>query len=439
MLDTELEDFEWWKRVLEVAGVGICKVDKNFNVTYVNARMAAMLGYSAEEMTEENLLSFVQEEWKNAMSMHLEKKDANEGYEFDLLRNDGSRISVLISSDCVFDADGKFEGGTFAAIEITKQKGTEELLRASRNTVETILDAISGSLRSVDGESRIAGLMNRIKELLESDAFICSVQEKQRIIDELSLHSEHLKELVEERVQELLRAERLAAVGQAAAMIAHDLRNPLQNIRLAQHLLGKHCPHEGGLLNQIDRNVAYADGVVNSLLIYSQERPLNRQETNINQLLRDSLKESAPPEHIKVEEKLREVPSIYVDQNQMKRVFQNLILNAIQAMEREGTLTLETKLVENSVVVSVQDTGQGISEIKQDSIWKPFHTSKPKGMGLGLSIAKRIVESHGGTIDVKSKLGEGTTFTVYMPMHIPSATTFGPSERQKVVSQGEKV
>jgi len=100
-----------------------------------------------------------------------------------------------------------------------------------------------------------------------------------------------------------------------------------------------------------------------------------------------------------------------------------LILNAIQAMERGGTLTLETKLVENSIVVSVQDTGQGISEIKQDLIWKPFHTSKPRGMGLGLSIAKRIVELHGGTIDVKSNLGEGSTFTVYMPMHTPNATT----------------
>lgn len=419
------EDSKWWKRVVELVGVGIWQVDKNFNTTYINPCMAEMLGYFAEEIMGKNLLSFVPEDLKNMMTEHMEKMGGgvSEGYESNFLRKDGSRISSLISSDCVFDADGKFERGTLTAIDIAKQRMTEDLLKASQNALKMIFDAVSDSLFTVDSESRISRLMNRIEELMEINVSVGSVHEKERIEHELGLHAQHLKELVEERILELLKAERLAAVGQAAAMIAHDLRNPLQDIRLAQHLLGKRCPHEGKLLDQIDRNIEYADGVVDSLLIYSQDRPLNHQETNINQLLRECLREFALLEYVKVEEKLRELPSTYVDQNQMRRVFKNLILNAIQAMERGGTLTLETKLVENSIVVSVQDTGQGISEIKQGLIWKPFHTSKPRGMGLGLSIAKRIVELHGGTIDVKSKLGEGSTFTVYMPMHTPNATT----------------
>lgn len=419
------EDSKWWKRVVELVGVGIWQVDKNFNTTYINPCMAEMLGYFTEEIMGKNLLSFVPEDLKNMMTEHMEKMGGgvSEGYESNFLRKDGSRISPLISSDCVFDADGKFERGTLTAIDIAKQRMTEDLLKASQNALKVIFDAVSDSLFTVDSESRISRLMNRIEELMEINVSVGSVHEKERIEHELGLHAQHLKELVEERILELLKAERLAAVGQAAAMIAHDLRNPLQDIRLAQHLLGKRCPHEGKLLDQIDRNIEYADGVVDSLLIYSQDRPLNHQETNINQLLRECLREFALLEYVKVEEKLRELPSTYVDQNQMRRVFKNLILNAIQAMERGGTLTLETKLVENSIVVSVQDTGQGISEIKQGLIWKPFHTSKPRGMGLGLSIAKRIVELHGGTIDVKSKLGEGSTFTVYMPMHTPNATT----------------
>lgn len=419
------EDSKWWKRVVEFVGVGIWQVDKNFNTTYINPYMAEMLGYFTEEIMGKNLLSFVPEDLKNMMTEHMEKMGGgvSEGYESNFLRKDGSRISSLISSDCVFDADGKFERGILTAIDIAKQRMTEDLLKASQNALKMIFDAVSDSLFTVDSESRISRLMNRIEELMEINVSVGSVHEKERIEHELGLHAQHLKELVEERILELLKAERLAAVGQAAAMIAHDLRNPLQDIRLAQHLLGKRCPHEGKLLDQIDRNIEYADGVVDSLLIYSQDRPLNHQETNINQLLRECLREFALLEYVKVEEKLRELPSTYVDQNQMRRVFKNLILNAIQAMERGGTLTLETKLVENSIVVSVQDTGQGISEIKQDLIWKPFHTSKPRGMGLGLSIAKRIVELHGGTIDVKSKLGEGSTFTVYMPMHTPNATT----------------
>jgi len=418
-------DSKWWKRVVELVGVGIWQVDKNFNTTYINPCMAEMLGYFTEEIMGKNLLSFVPEDLKNMMTEHMEKRGegVSEGNESNFLRKDGSRISPLISSDCVFDADGKFERGTLTAIDIAKQRMTEDLLKASQNALKMIFDAVSDSLFTVDSESRISRLMNRIEELMEINVSVGSVHEKERIEHELGLHAQHLKELVEERILELLKAERLAAVGQAAAMIAHDLRNPLQDIRLAQHLLGKRCPHEGKLLDQIDRNIEYADGVVDSLLIYSQDRPLNHQETNINQLLRECLREFALLEYVKVEEKLRELPSTYVDQNQMRRVFKNLILNAIQAMERGGTLTLETKLVENSIVVSVQDTGQGISEIKQGLIWKPFHTSKPRGMGLGLSIAKRIVELHGGTIDVKSKLGEGSTFTVYMPMHTPNATT----------------
>lgn len=419
------EDSKWWKRVVELVGVGIWQVDKNFNTTYINPYMAEMLGYFTEEIMGKNLLSFVPEDLKNMMTEHMEKmgEGVSEGYESNFLRKDGSRISSLISSDCVFDADGKFERGTLTAIDIAKQRMTEDLLKASQNALKVIFDAVSDSLFTVDSESRISRLMNRIEELMEINVSVGSVHEKEQIEHELGLHAQHLKELVEERILELLKAERLAAVGQAAAMIAHDIRNPLQDIRLAQHLLGKRCPHEGKLLDQIDRNIEYADGVVDSLLIYSQDRLLNHQETNINQLLRECLREFALLEYVKVEEKLRELPSTYVDQNQMRRVFKNLILNAIQAMERGGTLTLETKLVENSIVVSVQDTGQGISEIKQDLIWKPFHTSKPRGMGLGLSIAKRIVELHGGTIDVKSKLGEGSTFTVYMPMHTPNATT----------------
>jgi len=436
MSESELEDSEGWKRATELARVGIWQIDKSFNITYVNSCMAEMLGYSAEEIMGNNLLSFVSEDSKNVLTQCVEERGrgVGEGYEFGFLRKDGSGIFTLIAFDRIFDADGKFERGTLTAIDITKQRVTEDILKASQNAIKTIFDALSDSLSTIDSGSRISKLMNRIKELLDNNASICGVQEKEQIEDELRVHTQHLKELVEERIQELLKAERMAAIGQAAAMIAHDLRSPLQDIRLAQHFLGKLHPHERKLLSQVDRGIEYAEGVVDSLLIYSQDRRLNHQDTNMNSMLSECLRESPPPEHIKVEEKLSEVPRICVDQNQMKRVFKNLILNAIQSMANGGTLTLETKCVGDTAVISVIDIGEGISEIKQDLIWKPFYTSKPRGMGLGLSVAKHVVELHGGTIDVKSKLGEGSTFTVRIPMHKPGITTFSPLERQNVVS-----
>jgi len=435
MSNAKAVETEQWKRAAELAGAGVCIVDENFDILYVNACLAEMLGYSVAEIMSRNLLLFVPEDLKKTMNSRM--KDSNRctftNYEFILPRKDGSTISAFISSYCIFKAKGRFKRGTLIIRNITKEKGAEELLGASRNTLETVFNAISGSLHPVDGEGRISELMNRIKQLLENNRPICSIEEKLQILDEIRLHTEHLKELVEERIQELLKAERLVAVGQAAAMIAHDLRNPLQDIRLAHHLLGNHYLNkreEERLLNQIDRNIAYANGIIDSLLIYSQERPLNSQKTNINQLLKESLRESAPPEHIKMKKNLNKVPNIFVDQNLMKRVFQNLILNAIQAMEKEGTITLETKSEKSSVAVSIQDTGKGISEIEMNLIWRPFYTSKSKGMGLGLPIAKRVVEMHGGTIDIESKQGEGSTFTVHIPTCTPHVTTGRPLEKK---------
>ncbi len=309
---------------------------------------------------------------------------------------------------------------------ITEHKRMELALKTSRDRLETIFAVVSNSLYVVDQGSLIPTLINQIAKLTRTETHVSGEEETQLIDAELKVHTEHLKELVEERIAELLKAERMAALGEAATMIAHDLRNPLQDIRLAQYLLRKRCPHEEKLLEQTDRCVAYADGIIENLLIYGGKRQLALQKTNLNQLLKETIQEFALPKHITIEEKRNELQSMYVDPTQMKRVFQNIISNAVQAMDNGGTLTTESKQVEGSSMISFQDTGVGIPEERLELIWRPFYTTKARGMGLGLSVAKQVVEAHGGTIGVKSKLGVGSTFTIEIPVQPRSMKTSDP-------------
>jgi len=306
--------------------------------------------------------------------------------------------------------------------DITEFKYVEEALKTSQKRLEMIFDAVAGVLYTIDQRSLGPTLVNQLKKLVRTETDMGGV-EAQRVDTEFGVHVEHLKELVEERVSELLKAERMAALGEAATKIAHDLRNPLQDIRLAQYLLRKRCSNEHKLIDQIERCVAYAEGIVENLLIHGGKKSLTLQETDVNQLLRKSVQESALPENVKVEERLTELPRVYVDQGQMKRLLQNLILNAVQAMENGGILTVESSCSEGSLVVSIQDTGVGIPEARLELIWRPFYTTKSKGIGLGLSVAKQIVEMHGGTISVKSSLGGGSNFTIRLPARTSNEVT----------------
>jgi len=128
------------------------------------------------------------------------------------------------------------------------------------------------------------------------------------------------------------------------------------------------------------------------------------------------LSDSSIPENIKVTTKLGEIAPMLLDQEQIRRVFQNMILNASQAMSESGKLIIQTSKHDNSVEISFKDTGVGIPEENLTKIFTPLFSTKAKGVGLGLAICRQIVEGHGGNITVKSKIGKGSTFTVKLPV-----------------------
>jgi len=221
----------------------------------------------------------------------------------------------------------------------------------------------------------------------------------------------------------LLRSERLAAIGQASTMVGHDLRNPLQAIENAAYVINTEMSTlpvskiTKETLQAMHRSIEYADNIVRDLQSFALEREPKFTETDINVIAKGTLYFIKTPENVETIFDLGQLPEIEADEDMIKRVFVNLAVNGIQAMkEKGGTLKVSTKNSNGFVEVSFEDTGVGIPKENLRKLFTPFFTTKAQGMGVGLAICKRFVELHGGSIMVESEEGEGSVFTVKLPI-----------------------
>jgi PAS domain S-box-containing protein len=227
------------------------------------------------------------------------------------------------------------------------------------------------------------------------------------------------------RMEEALRkSERLAAIGETARMVGHDLRNPLQGISGAAAVLRGHFGQKADettveMLQTIDGCVNYANRIVDTLLDYSRELHLDLTKTSPKQMTNDAISLVRLPSNVTLADLTEDRPEILADGRKIQRVFVNLIGNAVDAMPKGGRITIRSEVRRRNLVIQLSDTGVGISKRELRNMWKPFHTTKARGIGLGLPICKRIVEAHGGSIAVKSTLGKGTTFTIRLSIESP--------------------
>jgi len=245
--------------------------------------------------------------------------------------------------------------------------------------------------------------------------------------EELAQYSAHLEELVEERTAQLKDAERLAGIGETAAMIGHDLRNPLQGLQYIVDLqrlrFERMAPSERSrdewekeqeLFARISAQVFYMDKIVGNLQDYARPLVPEHEEIAVKTLIEDVIQSLPPMDGVHITTDVEDL-RVEADPHLMHRVFANLFLNAMQAMPDGGTLTVSAALEDGSVAISVRDTGTGIRTELQDKLFKPLFTGKAKGTGLGLAVVKRIVEAHEGQVTVESEVGKGSTFTVRLP------------------------
>jgi nitrogen-specific signal transduction histidine kinase/Fe-S-cluster-containing hydrogenase component 2 len=228
----------------------------------------------------------------------------------------------------------------------------------------------------------------------------------------------------------LIQAEKLTSLGQLAASVAHEINNPLAGVLVYTQLLAKKINSDRlskesatEYLTKMETELTRSSRLIRNLLDFARQSPPRFWELDINEVINRSFElasHSAQLQHVQVIKELDPaLPKITADFDQLQQVCTNLIMNAVQAMPGGGTLTIRTSADKTGVKIGVQDTGVGISPENMRKLFTPFFTTKRevKGVGLGLAVSYGIVQRHRGKIEVQSKEGEGTTFTVYLPLH----------------------
>jgi len=277
-------------------------------------------------------------------------------------------------------------------------------------------------IKTKDELGQLAAAFNEMTESLKKTT--ASRDELEREVTERKRSEEALRDAQEQ----LVRQEKLAILGQLAGGVGHDLRNPLSAIKNAAYFLNmvleepdpeveEPDPEVKETLEILEKEVGTSEAIISSLLDFARAKSPTKRKISVNEILQETLSRTAVPNNIEVLQEISEtLPKILADPDQLGQVFGNVILNGIQAMTEGGQLTIKSEApAPGRISVSITDTGVGIPEEQLNKLFEPLYTSKAKGIGLGLAIVKILVEGHGGTIEVESEPGKGSTFTVKLP------------------------
>ncbi len=231
---------------------------------------------------------------------------------------------------------------------------------------------------------------------------------------------------------QLVQSEKMSSLGKLSASIAHEINNPLMGILTTAKLLVRLAegepaskPRDASLkqLRMVQRETERCSAIVRNLLDFARQRPLALKDVDVNAAIDEALSVAANQaaiQGVRVDKRLGTVPTVQADLGQLRQAFLNIALNAIDAMPKGGTLTVVSRLSGDAVEVEMADTGAGISPEHLKKIFDPFFTTKEKGTGLGLSVVFGIVQRHGGKVDVKSTVGQGTSITIALPRQAPA-------------------
>jgi two-component system NtrC family sensor kinase len=346
----------------------------------------------------------------------------------------GNMIECNQASLRMFDVASREELLGKNALEFAMEKERDKVIEGMMKVIE------QGSIRNLefaamtkDGrEISVEVSASLLRDVSGNPQYLVAIfediTERKQMLKKLEEYSGQLEQLVEKRTkqlkeanEQLVKSERLATIGQVAAMVGHDLRNPLTGINSAAYYLKTKLGSEADknlmeMVELIEKDVQYSDKIIADLLDYSRELQLEYTEITPKLVLKEIFSLIAVPKSVKVIDSTENEPKISIDSDKVKRVFGNLFKNAIDAMPEGGRLEITSKQTEDNVEIIVADTGIGMTKEVMEKLWTPFFTTKAKGLGLGLSICKRMIEAHGGKITVESEVGKGTKFTVTLPI-----------------------
>lgn len=297
--------------------------------------------------------------------------------------------------------------------------------------IDTLAKAFNNMIDNIERNNR---------ELQKKNEEIMKLLETTRRFNEL-LESEITQATreIEEKHWELMKAEKLAAIGELATGVAHEVRNPLSGIGLALELMKDETQNEEhrqtirDILNEISR----LERIVKGLFQLGHPKSLQLIECTPNDIVERALNlvsMKAKEKGITIKKDLACRNTFYVDHEQIEQVVLNLLINGIEATGSSGEVRVETRSHNGSVEISVSDTGCGVPDDEMERILQPFYSTKETGTGLGLAISSRIVEAHKGKLHISSRVGQGSTFVVEIPGDLNAE--FGP-EGKAAAGQAE--
>jgi signal transduction histidine kinase len=357
--------------------------------------------------------------------------------------------SVLIAAD--FDSAAMLQAEDLDAavidINLPGKNGIQLLQKLSSGETYVPVIMITGEPNlSVIPEIVRAGAYDFIAKPITKDVLLNVVgraaekkrltDEKRRLEEQIKRHTEELETRVAERTAELVEThkrlvaqERIAALGRAAAQVAHEVKNPLAGLLLyAHHLKSKatnFAESEVYLVDKIVDTINHLNSRVEQILGFARPVNLNVRSENLSDIINDVLELLRPQlaaNKVEVRLSIDHDAKVMADQSSVRGALMNLMLNAIEAMPQGGTLSIAADEIGDTLRLEITDTGRGIAEEEAKKIFEPFYTTKAQGLGLGMSYAKRIIEQHGGTIALSSRPGEGTTLSIALPAAQKEAT-----------------
>jgi signal transduction histidine kinase len=279
-------------------------------------------------------------------------------------------------------------------------------------------------------------LQEKIGRVSEGDLDVAvSFSRRNDEIGDLGRNFNHMMEQLRESREEIerlhhtqiSRAEHLATLGEMAAGLAHEIRNPLAGIAGVIEIIGRDLPATSparAVVKDVRLEIAQIDRILTDLLETARPHPPHVSRCDLNTTVEHTVmlvRQQVLSRPIKIElERAPDLPGVEHDSDQIHQVLLNLLLNAVQAIEGAGTVRVRVGSREGCASVRVSDSGRGISPQNLPNIFRPFFTTKGNGTGLGLSLARRIVEEHHGRIEVTSVVGKGSQFEVLLPFQLPA-------------------
>lgn len=356
-----------YRDLINTFNEGVWYLDQDANTVFINPKMAEMLACEEEQVIGKPVFEFISKSDRAAFKRTVEnhQRDSRGQYELKLKCCDGKSLYTQVSFTHIFDDKGEYSGLLAGVQDITALKKSQARLKEQSRRLEEIVE-------------------ERTRDLKDAQ-------------------------------EQLIKAEKLASMGELAGNVGHELRNPLAVISNSIYLLKTLLPDAGqqveDYLQMIDKETQNASIIINDLLDYSRIQSNPKEEINLAEMVAELLSKQVFPANIKVENKIaNDIPLVRANGQQLEQMLVNIINNAVEAMPAGGSLRVSSRKNKGKLTVSITDTGVGIAKKDIQRMFKPLFTTKPRGIGLGLSITSKLAELNDIKIRVRSTQGKGTIF-----------------------------